>query len=201
MPPIYASKLFELLRFLRVDQHIVVAEVGLDKHTVSRLAHGTRPIPKAYVAPFFRFVGTKILEGLTLAQARDYPLGATVLTGAITSAALFEHEVMGLLAQWELELYDRKGELTQSVQQSLEALASYRPQDVTKLSTEERRRLYETTQQLMKDLRASSFLKDPPDERLSRRKPSGPDDLDPYTYFWQLTQWAGGVTGPQEAEG
>jgi hypothetical protein len=190
VPPIYVAKLFELLRFLRVEPRAVIQEVGLDKHTVSRLTHGARPLPKAYVQPFFRFVHTKLLEGLAEAKARDRPLGSTALTGKISSSTLFEREVMDRLAAWELELYDRKGDLTQAVQRSLEELASYRTQDVSKLSTEDRRRLYETTQRLRKDLRVSSFLRDAPTERLLKA-PAGRDDLPPDEYFMRLTQWAG----------
>jgi hypothetical protein len=190
MDGVYVSKLFDLLKVLHVEQVEVVKALGVHKGQVSRWAKGKRVLPGRYTPAFTRFVEDKLVAALAQAKAQAQPAGTTVLTGAGRSTAqVFEWEVMGLLAGWDLELYEQMGKLGHTVRSDMAALASYVTQDIAKLSTTERRELYDTVKRLEKHLRYSSFLRDPPEDRLLKR-PIGRDDISALEYFRRLTVWA-----------
>jgi transcriptional regulator with XRE-family HTH domain len=199
MDGLYVSKLFDLLKVLHVEQAEVVNELGVHKGQVSRWANGKRVLPDRYALQFVRFVATKLTEALAQAKANDQPAGSSILTGAGTRVAdAFVREVMGLLAGWDLELYEQLGKLGEAVRNDLARLASYVMQDPAKLSTTQRRELYDTTKDLERHLRYSSFLRDEPDDRLLKR-PIGRDDIDPLEYFRRLVTWAGIAERSQQA--
>jgi hypothetical protein len=191
MDGVYVSKLFDLLKVLHVEQAEVVKELRVHKGQVSRWAKGKRVLPGRYTPAFTRFVEAKLVAALAQAKANDRPPGGTtVLTGAGRSTAqVFEWEVRGLLAGWELELSEQMGQLGEAARNNMGSIGSYATQDLAKLSTQERRQLYDTVKRLEKYLRYSSFLHDDAPERLLKR-PIGRDDLDPLEYFRRLVVWA-----------
>jgi hypothetical protein len=191
MRGLYVSKLFDLLKVLHVKQEEVVKELRVNKAQVSRWATRERVLPDRYLPAFTRFVEAKLAAAIAQAKANDQPArGVTILTGAGRSTAdAFEWEVRGLLAGWDLELYEQLGKLGEIVRSDMAALASYVTQDIAKLSTTERRELYDAVKRLEKHLRYSSFLRDPPEDRLLKR-PIGRDDIDALEYFRRLVVWA-----------
>jgi transcriptional regulator with XRE-family HTH domain len=189
MHGLYVSKLFNLLKVLHVEQAEVVKELSVHKAQVSRWAKGERVLPDRYTLPFVRFVEAKLAAALAQAKAQAQTAGRTILTGGSTADA-FEWEIRGLLAGWDLELYQQKGKLGDTVRNDMATLASYASQDIAKLSTTQRRELYDTTKRLEKHLRYSSFLRDQPEDRLLKR-PIGRDDIDALEYFRRLVAWAG----------
>ena len=74
MRPVYVSKLFELLRWLEVPQHMIARHLGATESCVSMWANGQRPLPKRQKEAFLEFASTAIAQAYA-------PLKATLAAG------------------------------------------------------------------------------------------------------------------------
>jgi hypothetical protein len=213
MPPIYVGKLFDVLKFLEIEQQQICRQLGASKTQVSLWAHGKRPIPKAQAWPFIQFVWSAISAALTRAMDAQRGPGESSTEVFDRAAAMDPQEGQAMvdawlqedvrqqaklplsrqlnevLYTWELEIAGAKGDLSRAIQASIRRLMPYEKQDLMTCSREERRELQEASLALVRYFRYLEQLLDRPSEREWPRSP-GPD-MHPIAYLNQLGAWAG----------
>jgi len=187
--PIYVSKLFDLLKFLDIEQQAVVRELGASKTQVSLWAHGIRPIAKHFAAPFVRFLALHLTERLVTEKAQSRPRGTTVLTGG-TTYDTWAFQAMSLLAAWHTELLGKSGALEESLRQHVQQLHADVAQGVRKRPVNEFHEIVQRAKEIVRELRFLSYLDHRPEDRLMKQ-PLGPDDIDQAEYLFRLAWWAG----------
>ena len=215
MQPIYVAKLFELLKFLEIEQRAVGKALGVSKTPISLWAHGKRPVPKAQAVPFLRYVDRAIREAIERERVRQYPqevpeadmwaqMRSMSLEEAKTHHTAWVTEKVGREAAlplcrelnsrlylWELELAASRGILAQEIHGGIRRLLPYAQQDPMKWSQAERRALHEKVLELAKHIRYLEQLLDRPEEREWSRPAGYAGDRHPVAYFHDLARFVG----------
>jgi transcriptional regulator with XRE-family HTH domain len=211
--PIYVSKLFDVLKLLKIEQQEVCRALGASKTQVSLWAHGKRPIPKSMALPFIQFIERAISNALERAMdakrgpgesAREVFDRAEAMDSqerqAMLNAWLAEYvrqqkhlplsrQLNEVLYTWGMEIANTNGELAQEIQSRIQRLIPYEKQDPMTWSREERRELLQANLDLVRYLRYLEQLLDRPEEREWPREP-GPD-MHPLGFLNQLAGYAG----------
>jgi hypothetical protein len=192
--PIYVEPLFELLRFLGVEQKAVGQHLGASKSHVSMWASGDCALSQRQALPFLRFVTDKLMEADRQAKAHSRPLrparrvpahaGARSLLNTPPLAVQppqreipaperttydeFRDKVNALLGQWELALMRARGDIHRIYCEQVEILETYKPQDshdLFKLPQADLARIERATRTIQRCLRFRAQLESPPEER------------------------------------
>jgi transcriptional regulator with XRE-family HTH domain len=213
MQSVYVSKLFDVLKFLEIEQQEVCRQLGASKTQVSLWAHGKRRLPESKARPFIMFVWAAISAALSRAMdatrgpgesskevfdradAMDPQEGQAMLEAWLREnvrqqAKLpLSRQLNEILYTWELEIAAVKGDLSQRIQANIRQLIPYEKQDPMTWSQQERRELQEASWALVRSFRYLEQLLDRPEEREWPRAP-GPE-MHPIEYLNQLAGWAG----------
>ena len=177
--PITVKGLFSLLKHLGIEQQVVAQALGLTTGRVSHLATGTRPLPEKQKVRLARLVRQALIESMEREQAHNRVRKGTLLTQGSTYND-FCSKANHAIADWLLEIKQAQGRVNAEAQQVIETIASFRGQDITKLSRSERARLEEARIDLAWHLRCVEWVADPPELRDSKSAP-GYIDMDPLT--------------------
>jgi predicted transcriptional regulator len=187
--PIRVSALFELVRFLGIEQNAVGQHLGATKSHVSMWAHGTRPLTVRQGLPFIRFLASKLVEADQRAHAQSRPIGKSLLSQRTTYDD-FRSKVNTLIARWGLELMRARGDITNLYREQVRLLETYLQQDLFKLPREELARIEEASREIQRCLRYVAQLEHLPGDRPWVDGPPAPD-WPPVAYLWNIASIAG----------
>jgi DNA-binding transcriptional regulator YdaS (Cro superfamily) len=161
-------KLFQLLKFLGVDQNTLAARLGVSHTLVSLWAHGKKPIPTRHQQAITAFVTTasqafftRLREQVEQArqhyqavntpdwprsQAADQAWNALEATLAAQRQAMDAYRIR--LEEWAIEQYEHSGELTQELYRYCRVLGVYGNRQPANPSPEERQQMKEAAKEV-----------------------------------------------------
>jgi hypothetical protein len=200
MGTLYVKELFGLLRSLALEQQEVGAAMGSNKTQISLWANGKRPLPKRMTLPFLEYVARAMQTSREAASAKHHEPHTSSLLGPPSPAEQLDLTLIAHLRRWELECYDRTGNLWRDHERHRNTIAFF-PIDIHKLSPDEFTRYMEAVRGLHRTGRLLAHLLERTDltEGRSLGLPD-PAGISPLEYLWRIVREYQGAQGQEEDE-
>jgi transcriptional regulator with XRE-family HTH domain len=201
MAPIYVRSLIELLKFLGWEQKAIAKRLKVSTSAVSLWATGKRPVPQRYEKPLIGLVLEEMrrdkatmdaeLEALKVGINEAPPEERERRLDVLQKWEAHMQQVGACMDGWENELYVTAGKCADEIRYRLGQLQSpYAHMDPMKLSREDRHRLRQACQMLVRHFDyLDQFDRAPPPSHSPLGQPI--DVSTPEAHLQLLRDWFG----------